>query len=261
MEEKNFVLTVENDDSPIIITVPHGGMTNLYASWLDVFFKKRVKNEDPEENIVKGERIVLEGDSHISHLVGDILKKYPANLITGLLPRAFVDYNRFVPEVAYADEKVKPFYDAYHIAISNAIERLKKNPMLKDNIFLFDFHGFGKQPIENRQFDIILGTNGESCPSRADKFMYDYFKGKYQIFCAGVDGLPEESEFYKGDTTNLFYYKKYGIQSLLVEVAPKFRSSKIENSKENGIKLAEELANYFKKVDSESRGHKTKVWL
>lgn len=250
-KEENFVLSLENDESPIIITVPHGGMKNLYASWLTLLFKKRIKSENPEENIVQGEKIVLGTDNQIMHIVADILKEYPANAIIGLLPRIFVDYNRFVPEVAYTDEKLKPYYESYHQAISNTIERLKKK---WGYVFLFDFHGFGQQPFSNEEFDIILGTNGESSPDEIDKFLFESLANNYRIFCAGMPGSPTmETDLYKGDTTNLFYYKKYGVNALLVEIAPKFRSATAGNSKILGKKLAKDFAVFFGGLEETQR--------
>lgn len=251
IQQNNFVLVLENTDSPIIITVPHGGMSSIYGSWLESLYEKRSKSENKEENIIQGERIVTGGDNNILHIVMDIIKEYPANVIVGLLPRGFVDYNRFVPEVAYADKNLQTFYQAYHQAIDDTIKRLKENPKFSPT--LFDFHGFGKQPMNNREFDIILGTNGESTPARVDRYVYDFLPGNYEIFCANMDGLPEENELYKGDTTNLYYYKKHNIDALLVEIAPKFRSSKIANAKENGEKLAKDWGIFFQGLDAKLR--------
>jgi len=222
--QKNFLLQIENIKSPIIFTVPHGGMKDSYGSWLNFLLKRRTLSEIPEKNVIKGEKIILGGDGAITHVTADVLAEYPANAIIGLLPRCFVDYNRFVPEVAYADEKAKPFYEAYHQAISKTIEKLKKS---WSQLALFDLHGFGKQPLNDWEFDIILGTNGESSPNGFDKFFYNSLKSKYKIFCAGQAGMPlNESPLYCGDTTNLFYYKKYQLDGVLVEIAPKFRKEK-----------------------------------
>ncbi len=249
--QENFVLNINNDESPIIITVPHGGMNNSYGSWLESLFQKRTKSDNPEENIIQGEKIVLGGDNQIMHVVADVLREYQANVIIGLLPRTFIDYNRFVPEVAYVDKGLKPFYESYHQTISETIERLKKKWGL---VFLFDFHGFGKQPIEGKEFDIILGTNGESSPYKTDRFFFNSLKNEYQIFCAGADGMSIiETNLYKGDTTNLFYYKKYGIDALLVEISSKFRSSKNTNSKELGKKLAKDLGLFFNRLDKKAK--------
>ncbi len=246
MKEENFTLTLENEESPILITVPHGGMKNNYGSWLNLFFKPRTTSEIKENNFIKGEKVVTGGDGQILHIVSDILKGYRANAVIGLLPRCFVDYNRFVPEVAYADETVKPFYDAYHQAIGRLIEKLLvRHPV----VTLFDFHGFGTQPLPDKEFDVILGTNAESSPNQIDRFFYESLKEKYQIFSAGMDGLPRESDLYKGDTTNLHYHRKYGIDGLLVEIAPRFRSRKQPDSKENGQKLAADLTAFFQTLD------------
>jgi len=239
MNEKNFIITTENYNSPIIITVPHGGIKNGQGSWLELFFQKRIRLED---NSIDGEKIVLGGDGQIMHIVADILKKYKANAIIGVLPRLFVDYNRFIPQIAYADKSMKPFYREYHKSIDKIVKKLLTK---HKNIILFDFHGFGTQPIKGREFDIILGTNNQSSPKKVDNFLYSYFKKQYQVFCAAIDGLPEESDLYKGDTTNFHYYEKYGIDALLVEIAPKFRSSKKIDSKEKGKILAEDFAKFF----------------
>lgn len=246
--QKDFIIKIENDDSPIIISVPHGGVKNSYGSWLNLLFKERAKSENPNNNEIKGEKVVLGGDSQILHVVSDILKRHQANAVIGLLPRLFVDYNRFVPEVAYADEGIKPFYEAYHSAISETIERLSKK---WNTVCLFDFHGFGKQPIEGVEFDIILGSNGESAPGGLDKKFYETLSDKYRIFCAGVDGMPAESTLYKGDTSNLHYSKKYGIDAILVEISPKFRSPKIVDARINGEKLAEDLGDFLNALSKE----------
>ncbi len=241
-KQKDFILTFKNDNSPIIITVPHGGMKNSYGLWLDTFFEKRVKSAIQEENFIQGERIVVGGDNQIMHVVGDMLKNHQTNVIIGLLPRIFVDYNRFVPEVAYVDKKIEPFYQAYHVAISETIERLKKK---WKTIYLFDFHGFGTQPIDGTEFDIILGTNNESAPNGSDKIFYSSLKNRYRIFCSGVDNMPPESDLYKGNTTNLYYHKKFDIDAVLVEISPKFRSSEIADSRIHGTELAKDLATFF----------------
>ncbi len=209
---------------------------------MKLFFKQRSRPEGRENNFIKGEKIVLGGDGQIMHIVADILKKYEANAVIGLLPRLFVDYNRFVPEVAFTDDRIKFFYQEYH----RCIEKIIKKLLIKHGkVILFDFHGFGSQPVKGMEFDIILGTNKCSSPNEIDKFLYSHFKKQYQVFCAGMDDLPEESETYKGDTTNFYYYKKYGIDAMLVEIAPKFRSPKIVDSKINGQKLAIDFAKFF----------------
>jgi len=246
IKQENFVLSAVNDESPIIITVPHGGMKNSSGAWLSTLYNKRVKSDVPEENLISGEKIVLAGDNNIAHIAFDIFKACPVNIIIGLLPRELVDYNRFVPEVAYNDEKLKGFYDSYHQAISETIERLKEK---WDKVFLFDLHGFGKQPIEGSEFDIILGTNGETSIYKTDEALYKSLIDSYQIFSAGRDGLPAESDLYKGDTTNLFYSKKYNIDSMLVEIAPRFRHKKYVDSKVRGQLLSKDFGEFLSTLD------------
>lgn len=246
MEEKNFVMTVKNINSPVIITVPHGGMTTSYGSWLENFFNPRVKYEEPDKNCINGEKIVIGGDGPVLHIACDILKKYSANIVAGLLPRKFVDYNRFVPEVAYSDPKIKPFYLAYHNTIKKSIKTLLK---YHSKVILIDLHGFKTQPIEGKEFDIILGTNnGESSPNNFDKLLYNFLTPYYNVFCYNVDDLPEESDLYRGDTTNKYYYNKYGIDAILLETSTEFRVG--ESSKKMGQKLSFDLASFFKYIES-----------
>jgi predicted N-formylglutamate amidohydrolase len=249
LNEKNFVLSVEESDSPIILTVPHGGMSQMYSSWLENFFRKRQKPDYSQstEKIPTGERVALGRDGQIWHVVSDILKNYSTNAVMGLIPRVFIDYNRLIPEVAYVDQRLKVFYDYYHERVSRIIEKII---LIHGKAILFDMHGFGKQPLNDRTFDFIIGTNdGETSPNKIDSFVYEQMKDKYQIFCSGQDDLPTESDAYKGDTTNLYYHKKYNIDSLLIEISPKFRSKDVANSKENGIKLSEDFALCFKELE------------
>jgi len=222
-------------------------MNSKYSSWLKNFFKERTKAEEKEKNIIQGEKIALGGDGQIWHIVCDILKDYPANAVMGLLPRNIVDYNRFIKEVAYADKKVSTFYDFYH----KSIERIIKKLLLKHKkVILLDLHGFGTQPIVENTFDIILGTNDkETSPDKIDEFFYSSLKNNYKIFCNGVDNMPPET-LYKGDTSNLYYYKKFGINTMLIEIASKFRSGKISSSKENGKQLAKDIARFLKQLEN-----------
>lgn len=241
MKEKNFVLTVGNIKSPVIITVPHGGMKNSYASWLNNFFQPRVKSIDPTKNYIGGEKIVTGDDCQILHVAMSIMRGYKANMVAGLLPRSFVDYNRFNKEVAYVDERLKKFYFAYHEAICQRIEILLRH---HKNILLIDIHGFGKQPIPDKNFDLILGTNDhESTPHNYDELFYRHFSNDYKVFVSGEDGLPNESDLYRGDATNLFYFKKYGIDGILLEISPKYRTG--DSSKDAGEKLSSDIASFL----------------
>jgi len=248
ISQKNFVFSVTDYSSPIIITVPHGGLSQAYASWLENFFQTRqtISSASPLKDLSASETICTGGDQNIWHIAADILKVYSANAIMGLLPRAYVDYNRFTPEIAYADQRLESYYTYYHERIGQLIQKLL---LIHQKVILLDLHGFAKQPIEGRTFDLIIGTNnGETTPNKFDVQIYDRLKSEYQIFCAGCDGWPKESEAYKGDTTNLHYHRKYGVDSLLLEISPRFRNPTIENSREKGIKLAGDLARCFKEL-------------
>jgi N-formylglutamate amidohydrolase len=236
--QEDFILSLQNFRSPILITVPHGGMPRRYGSWLELFFQKRTD----------GDNRVVRGDAYVWHVVADMFKKYPANAVVGLLPRVYVDYNSFDSEMAYSDKKLKPFYEAYHNAIDEIIEELFKR---WGDVVLLDFHGFSKQPMAEKNFDIILGTsNGESSSSRIDKFIYQSMRDKYQVFCSDQDGLPQESDLYKGDTTNLYYHNKYELDGVLVEISPRFREKSSE-SQRAGIELADDFATVLNNLEKE----------
>lgn len=241
MQEKNFVLMVENYNSPIIITVPHGGMGRRQSSWLDFLFERREKPKN-KKNISK-ESVILGGDIGIMYIVADILKKYKANAVIGLLPRLFVDYNRFTKKVAYSDKGMKLFYDEYHKSIDKIIKKLL---VKHKNAILFDFHGFdGSSP--KRKLDIILSTNKQSSPNNIDRLLYSKLSEKYKIFCAGISGSPREKEIFVGDTTNFHYYKKYGIDALLVEISSRFRSLEFSSKeRKEGKILSNDFAKFFK---------------
>jgi hypothetical protein len=245
MEQQDFVLLLEAK-SPIIITVPHGGMPARYCGWMDLIFSRRIQPDNPDLRYIDGEKISVGGDNQIMFLVSDILKEYPANVIIGLLSRSLVDYNRFVPEVAYSDPDIAKYYQAYHQMIEREIWRARKNYGL--SAVLLDIHGFGKQPYPELEFDIILGTAGKSSPNGTDIFLYRKLKEKYRVFCAGQDGLPEENTLYRGDTTNLIYHEKYGIDGVLIEVAPWFRKDAML-----GRELAKDMALALKELEKKTK--------
>jgi len=238
MEEKNFVITVENNNSPVIITIPHGGMGRRQTSWLNVFFEDRKSLQKRD----KYGEVFLGGDINVMYIVADILKLYKANVVAGLLPRLFVDYNRFSKKIAFSDRKIESYYDEYHGSIKKIIEKLLKH---HKNVVLFDFHGFGSHDPRFKKFDIIISTNKHPGPNDVDRLFFREMNKKYKVFCSGVNGFSE-NELFLGDTTNFHYHKKYGIDALLVEVSPKFRSLKFSsNARKNGENLAKNLAKFF----------------
>lgn len=231
--ESNFILTIKKE-SPIIISVPHGGQKH---TWINKIFETRIPNN-------KKGRFVLEGDKNILDIAIPIIKNINCSGVIGLLPRNIVDYNRFgfLPE----DETAKKSYKEYHKQIKNIITKTKEK---FSNTYLFDFHGFGIQPDKKKEFDIIIGCcEGKTTPSNIHKQLYQWMTKKgYSVFCAEEDGYEQEFEMYRGDTTNLKYNELFGIDAILIEIAQKYRFNNHEEySKQQNIELIQNFEEFFK---------------
>ena len=227
--------------SPVIITVPHDVFSH---SDLVGFFKARSAG-------------VSGADKHVWPIVKDVLFNSRVNVVRGLFPRLFVDYNRSIDgnrygicasrkrvEPAFEDEKLKCIYDFYHQNVGKAIkEGIQQYG--RRNCLLMDFHGFIKQPLYG-EYDLILGTGNRATVinSTVDikfaRFMSD--KG-YKIFLPAETSVSSTTgDDFSGDFTVWHYSKKFGIDAIQLEIAKKFR---VFEGKDIGEKLASDIAEFF----------------
>ena len=238
---ENFTWTFEAlGGSSILLTIPHDRA--VHPSDLMGIFEPRKKG-------IKGH------DSFVWPIVKDMLLKTNVNVVRGLLPRNFVDYNRSIEGVSYDrfsesetetaidNEQLAFFYKSYHQAIVNfLIKVIKKNGRKK--CLLVDLHGFTKQPVYG-EYDLILGTGNRKTISANIDQLFAKFMSKlgYNIFLPSEETVvPGVDDRYAAEFTARHYAEKFGIDTMQIEIAKKFR---ILEGTEIGQKLSYDMANFF----------------
>lgn len=229
---------------PVTISVPHDG---LITADLDGFFEKR--------------KIGYHGrDLHVWPIAKDILQRYPATAIRGLIPRAFVDYNRAWPEginyyplaqkevhTAFDDARLVSAYRYYHSSLEQFLESSVK-VFTKQEVLLIDLHGFAKQPpyAPKNGFDLILGTgNRITVPNGYVDQNFEGFMRKkgYKVFLPTTLNVGPVEDYYSADFITRHYSEKFNINVLQIEIASRFRK---KEGKELGQKLSADIAEFLK---------------
>lgn len=234
-----------NTLNPVVISVPHDG---LITADLSGFFIER--------------KIGYRGrDMHVWSITKDIIQKYPASAIRGLMPRAFVDYNRSWPNpinyypktqkevhTALDDERLSAFYRYYHDSISRML-RKSIDRFGRESVLLIDLHGFAKQPpyAPAEGYDLILGTGNRitvPCGNIDVQFAQYMCALGYTVFLPKELSLGSEEDYYSADFTTRHHSEKLNINVLQIEIASRFRK---KESLEIGRKLAIDIAGFLAK--------------
>lgn len=243
LQENWSLICKSRKNSPVIISVPHDG---LITGDLEGFFEKR--------------KIGHHGrDLYVWPMTKDILQIYPASAIRGLMPRAFVDYNRAYPipinyypltqkevHTALDDERLLLIYDYYHSSLGSLIESAMKD--FGKAILLIDLHGFSKQPSYAPQggFDLILGTGNRITVPHCDidkKFSEFMINLGYKIFLPQSVTIGPVEDYYSADFITRHYSEKFNINVLQIEIASRFRN---REGKELGRKLSSDIGSFLR---------------
>jgi N-formylglutamate amidohydrolase len=199
-------------------------------------------------------------DMNVWPIAKDIIQTYHANAIRGLLPRAFVDYNRSWPEpinyypktqkevhTALDDERLSHLYIYYHDSISRILKG-SINQFGKENVLLIDLHGFSKQPPYSPSvgFDLIIGTGNRATVPHGDidiRFAQYMSKLGYSVFLPKELSLGLEEDYYSADFTTRHHSESLNINVLQIEIASKFRKKEGECI---GKKLSADIAEFLR---------------
>ncbi len=210
--------------SPVLISVPHDGLPTQTFSG---FFEPRTIGH-------KGR------DQNVWPVAKDVLLSANANAVRGLMPRAFIDYNRAWPEginyypltqkevhTALDDNRLSSAYAAYHASIDRMIAN-SISCFGKQRSLLIDLHGFKKQPpyAPPQGFDLILGTGNRASIPHGDvdrRFAQFMRERGYVVFLPEMSGVGEEEDYYSADFTTRHHSEKHGINVIQVEIAFRFR--------------------------------------
>jgi N-formylglutamate amidohydrolase len=200
-------------------------------------------------------------DMHVWPIAKDIVQTYHASTIRGLLPRAFVDYNRSWPDpinyypktqkevhTALDDVRLSRFYRYYHESISGMLGK-SIDQFGKENVLLIDLHGFAKQPpyAPSQGYDLILGTGNRITIPHGDvdvQFAQYMCEIGYTVFLPQELSIGSEEDYYSADFTTRYHSETLNINVLQIEIASRFR--KME-SFEVGRKLAIDIAGFLAK--------------
>lgn len=158
---EDFV-TTQKGTLPIVVSVPHGG---------------RLLVPDVPERLGKGiANFATVQDSNTSELAevfaAELEKKLKGKpwLVVARFDRKYLDVNR-APEEGYESVKAKPYYDAYHEALSAACKAIKTQ---FGRGLLLDLHGQAEYPDT-----ICRGTqNGKTVTVLRDRFGWFAINGK-----------------------------------------------------------------------------------
>jgi N-formylglutamate amidohydrolase len=236
----NDVLTIQKGAIPVIVSVPHGGRTALVGvperrgAGVPMFITIR------DENTAElGEKLV----ARIEKKLGG--KPY---LVLAQFDRKYVDVNRSA-ESGYESDKAKPFYEAYHKALTTATAEVKRD---WGRGVLFDLHG------QAADLDAIYrGTlDGKSVKALVDRFGKPAVTGEKSVFGQlgkqGIKVIPandsdeKEDMFFSGGHIIRTYGSHDGnaIDAIQLELGGKLRvKAKLDDTAE---KVAEAIRVFAK---------------
>lgn len=230
VDYSDFYLSVEKSEpAPILITVPHDGL--LKSSLLGLI---------PERQ--NGQRL---RDQNVWPLAKDILLNSSSSGLRGMMPRILIDYNR-PPERAFEKDDLKLPYQKYHQKITELLETaIDKHS--RENCLLIDLHGFSSQPpyAPAEGYDLILGTNNRTTIKfgNIDQELAGFMEGLgYRIFLPREKPISQGADKYNGGFTTYHYSAHFGINTIQIEVARRFR---IKEGADKGQKMALNLAEFF----------------
>lgn len=189
-------------------------------------------------------------DAHVWPIVSDVIARsseqgVPVDAIRFLMPRAYVDANRSHGE-ALDDERLAETYHCYHCLLKESVERSQE---AHGNAgVLLDMHGFGTQPdyAPSEGYDVILGTSYRKTVGESDidrRFHVFLTERGYRVFLPSEQPVnPTGGDRLSGQFTVNHYASTYGIPSVQVEIAPKFRSRETQH---DGERLAVDIADFL----------------
>lgn len=229
LTEENFFWKIipktELKISRTTIAVPHDGLR--YQDLINILPVRK--------DGIKGR------DRNIWSLAKDISSYSVVNLFRGLIPRHFLDYNRYLfkedfflesndlyeeTEEACEDDSLRIFHHLYHESMVETV--LESKRIYKEETIFFDFHGFSKQPPYGN-YDIILGTaNSRTVKSEIDLILFEKLRGMgYSVFLPKKDVvLFGEVDYYDAAFTTRNVFLKTGVDSIQIELNSSIRCNR-----------------------------------
>ncbi len=241
---QDYVQCFKDPAGRVVIAIPHDGLNS--HDFKGIFTERTFG--------VRGR------DAYTWPIAKDILLGCKASGIRGLLPRAFVDYNRGQPgtnyidqwsgdhgQVALVDERLLGSYLGYHGLIGKLLAESIAAYDQKE-VLLIDFHGFAKQPpyAPKEGYDLILGTGTGTTlyHDRPDVLLTTHLRSRgYTVFLPGERYVSGRVWYGAGFTTH-FYAHTHRINAIQIECHSRFRTYDKEGER-LGRQLASDLGDFF----------------
>lgn len=223
--------------SRVLVTVPHDGVGG--EALFGPFVPKRRSGCSAR-------------DFGVWPIVRDVIAEAPANVVRGLLPRCYVDYNRDAAE-AYESPQFAVSHAQYHGAIFAQVQQMVRWFGV-EGLLVLDVHGFSDQPsyAPRDGYDIVLGTGNRSTILRGepDRALAAHLRAHgYEVFLPDVavqNPRPGHSDYLNGGHTVHLAAREFGINAIQIEIARRFRG---RDSAAIGTKLSADLAAFVKEYN------------
>jgi len=224
--QADFVFSVQVP-VPVILSVPHDGV--MSTPYLDGLFRRR--QPDRRRSVVVGR------DLRVFPIVKDIFRHAPTNIVYGMLARSCVDYNR-PPDIAFEDESLRRYYDAYHRKI---VQMIAASRSRHGRTLLLDMHGFGRKRL-GIDHDVLLGTSDRRTVRSGIDLDFGRFLEERGYSVLHVNRSTFGGSF-NGRFNVRYYAERYGCDAILVEVSPKYRRE--AESKKHGCTLSRHIGDFL----------------
>jgi len=236
--KKDFAVSIDDyvqtlkvrHTSPVLLTVPHDGVGGL---GLEPFLFSR-KNGCHKHDV------------GVWPIVRDVLPLFEANVVRGLLPRRYLDYNR-AEDQAFEAPQFRSSYQAYHGRIFHEVRQMQ-NQFPADQLLLLDVHGFGSQPpyAPRDGYDLILGTGNRSTVKHGnvDREFAAFLESRgYKVFLPDASPKQMSADWLNGGFTVRSISYALCVNAIQIEIAPRFRH---RNAALCGTQLSHDIAAFLK---------------
>jgi len=222
--------------SRALVTVPHDGVGEAL---FDPFVPKRHNG-------------CIVRDCGVWPIVRDMIAEAPVNVVRGLLPRWYVDYNRDAAE-AFESPHFAASHAQYHGAIFAQVKQVLRWFGAQE-LVAFDVHGFSNQPpyAPRSGYDIVLGTGNRSTilHGNPDRALAEHLRAcGYEVFLPEVavqNPRAGHIDYLNGGYTVHRIAREFGVNAIQIEIARRFRR---RDAAAIGTRLSADLAAFLKEYN------------
>ncbi len=191
-------------------------------------------------------------DCGVWPIVRDVIVEQSVNVVRGLLPRCYVDYNRDAAE-AYEMPQFAASHAQYHGTIFAQVRQMQQWFDTKE-LLVLDVHGFSNQPsyAPRGGYDIVLGTGNRRAVvhGEPDRALAEHLRAcGYEVFLPEItvqNPRPGHIDYLNGGYTVRRIAREFGVSAIQIEIARRFRR---RDAAAVGTKLSADLAAFLKEYN------------